>query len=82
MMFLPISCRALKLRSQDLLRLGVIENVIEEPVGGAHRDPPLTASRLKQYLRSQLKELTKIPVEELVVRRYERFRKLGVFEEN
>ncbi|HBT75462.1 MAG TPA: acetyl-CoA carboxylase carboxyl transferase subunit alpha [Planctomycetaceae bacterium] len=73
---------ALKLRSQDLLRLGVIENVIEEPVGGAHRDPHLTASRLKQYLRSQLKELTKIPVEELVVRRYERFRKLGVFEEN
>lgn len=72
---------ALKLRSQDLLQLGVIENIIEEPLGGAHRDPHLMASRLKHYLRTQLKDLQKIPVDELVAKRYERFRNLGVYVE-
>jgi len=59
----------------------VVEEVIEEPVGGAHRDPHLAASRLKHYLRNQLKELSKTPVEELVSKRYDRFRRIGVFEE-
>jgi len=75
------AAEALRFRSKDLLEFGVVEEVIEEPVGGAHRDPHLAASRLKLYLRNQLKELTKIPVEELVAKRYDRFRKLGVFEE-
>jgi acetyl-CoA carboxylase carboxyl transferase subunit alpha len=72
---------ALKMRSADLLRFGVIEEVIEEPVGGAHRDPHLAASRLKHYLRSNLKELVKMPVEKLISERYNRFRKLGIFTE-
>ncbi|MDR2170809.1 MAG: acetyl-CoA carboxylase carboxyltransferase subunit alpha [Planctomycetaceae bacterium] len=72
---------ALKMRSSDLLRFGVIEEVIEEPVGGAHRDPHLAASRLKHYLRTNLKELIKIPIESLVSERYNRFRKLGIFTE-
>ena len=72
---------ALRMRSKDLQGFGVIEEIIEEPVGGAHRDPHLAASRLKLYLRSQLKELTKTPIEQLVSKRYERFRRLGVFEE-
>ena len=75
------AAEALRFRSKDLLEFGVVEEVIEEPVGGAHRDPHLAASRLKLYLRNQLKELTKIPVEELVAKRYDRFRKLGVFGE-
>ena len=75
------AAEALRFRSKDLLEFGVVEEVIEEPVGGAHRDPHLAASRLKHYLRNQLKELPKAPVEELVGKRYERFRKLGVFEE-
>ncbi|MDR0520271.1 MAG: acetyl-CoA carboxylase carboxyltransferase subunit alpha [Planctomycetaceae bacterium] len=70
---------ALKMRSKDLLGFGVIEEIIEEPPGGAHRDPPLAASRLKHYLRTQLKLLQKIPVEELAAKRYDRFRKLGMF---
>jgi len=76
------AAEALKFRSKDLLGFGVIEEIIEEPVGGAHRDPNLAASRLKHYLKSQLKELAKTPVDQLINKRYERFRKLGVFEEN
>ena len=75
------AAEALRKRSKDLLGFGVIEEIIEEPVGGAHRDPHLSASRLKLYLRNQLKKLIKIPVEQLVEKRYERFRNLGVFEE-
>jgi len=75
------AAEALKMRSKDLLGFGVIEEIIEEPVGGAHRDPHLSASRLKLYLRNQLKELAKTPPEQLVEKRYERFRKLGVFGE-
>ena len=73
------AAEALKMRSRDLLRFGVIEEVIEEPLGGAHRDPHLAASRLKHYLRSQFRELSREPIDELVERRYERFRKLGIF---
>jgi acetyl-CoA carboxylase carboxyl transferase subunit alpha len=69
------------MRSKDLLSFGVIEEVIEEPLGGAHRDPHLAASRLKHYLRNQLRELIKIPIDRLVSERYDRFRKLGVFDE-
>ncbi|MDR1964588.1 MAG: acetyl-CoA carboxylase carboxyltransferase subunit alpha [Planctomycetaceae bacterium] len=75
------AAEALKMRSKDLLGFGVIEEIIEEPLGGAHRDPHLAASRLKHYLRSQLKELNKFPIEQLVTARYDRFRKLGIFEE-
>ena len=75
------AAEALRFRSKDLLEFGVVEEVIEEPVGGAHRDPHLAASRLKHYLRNQLKELSKVPVEQLVSERYDRFRKLGVFQE-
>lgn len=75
------AAEALKMRSKDLLRFGVIEEIIEEPLGGAHRDPHTAGSRLKYYLRSQLKELVREPVDELVEKRYERFRKLGIYME-
>ncbi|MCL2743218.1 MAG: acetyl-CoA carboxylase carboxyltransferase subunit alpha [Planctomycetaceae bacterium] len=75
------AAEALKMRSGDLLRLGVIEEVIEEPPGGAHRDPRLAASRLKQYFRNSLKDLVRQPIAELVKKRYERFRRIGVFNE-
>jgi len=73
------AAEALKMTSKDLLRLGVIDHVIPEPVGGAHRDHFLTASRLKFYLRNQLRELVQIPVDQLVERRYQKFRRMGVF---
>jgi len=76
------AAEALKFTSGDLLRLGVIDDVIEEPLGGAHRDPRLMASRLKQYLRNQLRVLNKIPKNDLVEKRYERFRRYGLYFEN
>ncbi len=73
------AAEALKMTSKHLLRLGVIEEVIEEPVGGAHRDHHLTASRLKMFLRNHLRHLTSLPKSELVENRYQRFRRMGVF---
>ena len=74
------AAEALKFTSKDLLRFGIIDDIIEEPLGGAHRDHRLMALNMKKYLRAQLRELTKIPVDELVETRYKRFRGYGVFE--
>ncbi|MBO7722491.1 MAG: acetyl-CoA carboxylase carboxyltransferase subunit alpha [Thermoguttaceae bacterium] len=76
------AAEALKFTSADLLKMKVIDAVIEEPLGGAHRDPNLMASRLKLFLRSQLRQLRRIPIEQLVEQRYQRFRQFGVFFEN
>ena len=76
------AAEALKFTSTDLLKMKVVDAVIEEPVGGAHRDPNLMASRLKLFLRSQLRQLRRIPIEQLVEQRYQRFRQFGVFFEN
>ena len=76
------AAEALKFTSPDLLKLGVVDDVIEEPLGGAHRDHRLMASRIKQYLRTRFRELKKLSTEELVEKRYERFRRYGVYFEN
>ncbi len=73
------AAQALRLTSRDLLSLGVIDDVIEEPLGGAHRDHPQMAARLKMYLLRNLKELCAKPLEELVAARYEKFRRIGSF---
>jgi acetyl-CoA carboxylase carboxyl transferase subunit alpha len=73
------AAEALKMTSKHLLRLGVIDAILPEPLGGAHRDPHLMANRLKFYLRSTLRELLARPVDRLVQERYERFRRMGVF---
>ena len=73
---------ALKFTSADLLRLGVVDHIIEEPLGGAHRDHHQTASRVKQYLLRSLRELLNQPRETLPQTRYEKFRRMGVFLED
>ena len=73
------AAEALKMTSKDLPDLGVVDNVVPEPLGGAHRNPHMMANRLKMYLRNQLRELTKIPLDELVESRYQKFRKHGRF---
>jgi acetyl-CoA carboxylase carboxyl transferase subunit alpha len=73
------AAKALRITSRDLLSLGVIDDVIEEPLGGAHRDHPQMAARLKMYLLRNLKELTVKPLDELVAARYEKFRRMGKF---
>jgi acetyl-CoA carboxylase carboxyl transferase subunit alpha len=70
---------ALKLTSRDLLRFGIIDEVIPEPLGGAHRDHREAAALLKTYLLRALREIAESPRETLLQRRYEKFRKIGVF---
>ena len=73
------AARALRMRSWDLLEFGVVDKVLDEPLGGAHRDPRLMAARLKTFLERTLKELVAQPIADLVPARYEKFRKMGVF---
>jgi acetyl-CoA carboxylase carboxyl transferase subunit alpha len=73
------AARALRMRSRDLKEFGVIDAVIDEPAGGAHRDPRQMAARLKTYLTRTLRELVGRPGDRLVSDRYEKFRKMGVF---
>lgn len=71
----------MKLTAQDLLNAGIIDDIILEPVGGAHHKPEAAADALKQYLMMQLKGLRQMPIDELIAKRYERFRKIGIVEE-
>ena len=79
--FADKAARALKFTSQDLKRFGVIDEIIPEPLGAAHRDHRQTAIILKAVLMRILKDLTAIPLDRLLERRYEKFRRIGVFEE-
>jgi len=72
---------ALKFTASYLKSFGVIDDVIEEPLGGAHCDHHSTAARMKSYLVKTLKSLAELSEEELVRDRYGRFRKIGVFTE-
>lgn len=75
------AARALKFTGPDLLRLGVVDEVIPEPLGAAHRDHRAMASLLKSTIVRNLKSLATLSAEELLERRYEKFRKIGDFEE-
>ncbi|QGQ21817.1 acetyl-CoA carboxylase carboxyltransferase subunit alpha [Gimesia benthica] len=75
------AAKALKFTSQNLLDLGIIDEVIPEPLGGAHRDHRQMATALKASLSSNLKSLSGIPKDQLVDQRYEKFRKIGMFHE-
>jgi acetyl-CoA carboxylase carboxyl transferase subunit alpha len=75
------AAEALKMTSKDLTRLGVIDAVIPEPLGGAHRDHHLAASRLKSFLRNTLRELIGKPIDLLLEERYQKFRRMGAFVE-
>jgi acetyl-CoA carboxylase carboxyl transferase subunit alpha len=70
---------ALRFTSKDLSRFGVVDHVIQEPLGGAHRDHHQTAQRVKMYLMKSLRELLAVPADKLIDQRYDRFRRLGQF---
>ncbi len=70
---------ALRLTAADLLELGVIDEMIEEPLGGAHHDPEMVAQRLRASILRFLKLAKPMDSAALIERRYERFRKLGAF---
>ena len=71
----------LKITAQDLFQMKVIDEVVEEPTGGAHRDPRRTAELLKESITRNLAELRNIPIPDLVAQRYERLRLIGVFDQ-
>jgi acetyl-CoA carboxylase carboxyl transferase subunit alpha len=75
------AAEALKLSAGDLARLGVVDEVIEEPLGGAHNDPGQATQALKYALQKHLNDLRSLPADQLVAMRYERYRHLGVYEE-
>ena len=77
----PEAAEALKLSSPDLLKMGLVDGVIPEPAGGAHCDPVQAAENLKSAISQELQALLKTPVDKLLRARYDKFRKMGVFEE-
>ncbi len=75
----PLAAEALKLSAFDLEELKVIDRIIPEPLGGAHRNPKGASDILKKEIIKDLNELSKLGVEELIKKRIEKFRKMGVF---
>ncbi|MBP85855.1 MAG: acetyl-CoA carboxylase carboxyl transferase subunit alpha [Planctomycetaceae bacterium] len=76
------AAEALRFTSDHLKKLGVVDDIIAEPLGGAHRDHHQMASRVKMYLIKTLNELSTIPVDDLLQQRYDKFRRMGVFLES
>jgi len=77
----PHAAEALKLTGEELIELGIIDGIIPEPQGGAHRDYNQAAINLKKAILKNLEELSSIPADKLIAKRYEKFRKIGVFKE-
>ena len=77
----PEAAESMRITAPDLLRLGVIDAIVPEPVGGAHRDWEGAAGHLREALRENLRELTRQSGDDLVSGRYEKFRRIGAFEE-
>jgi len=78
----PQAAEAMKVTAEDLLGLNVIDKIIEEPEGGAHRNPDRAAEILKSELLKSLTELSAIPVDKLLEMRVEKFSKMGFWNES
>ncbi|TAL69737.1 MAG: acetyl-CoA carboxylase carboxyltransferase subunit alpha [Bacteroidetes bacterium] len=76
------AAEALQLTAEDLKRIGIIDEIIPEPVGGAHNNPQEMFSTIKRYISNNLKNLLKLSKEELIKNRREKFAKMGVWDEN
>lgn len=71
--------KALKLTAKDLFEMGIVDEIIPEPAGGAHRDYTLTAEAMRKTLLKYLEQLIQLPMDTLLQQRYEKYRKIGVF---
>ena len=74
----PDAAEAMKMTAEDLLRLGIIDEIIPEPLGGAHRDPTSACSAAKKAVEAHLSALVELPLDELLRRRAEKYRRMGV----
>jgi len=73
----PEAAAVLKLTSPDLLKMGIIDGIVPEPLGGAHTDPERTGQTLKETIKKNLQELNALKKEELLKLRYKKFRGMG-----
>jgi acetyl-CoA carboxylase carboxyl transferase subunit alpha len=73
--------KALKISAEELKELGLIDDIIDEPIEGAHRDYEATAKNIKNYFLENIKELKNLSIEELLKRRFEKYLNYGSFEE-
>src|SRR6201982_52996 len=73
------AAEALKLTAQDLFKLEIVDEIVPEPEGGAHTDFDVVAANLGSALRNALQQISQVPVADLLERRYQKFRRLGVF---
>jgi len=71
------AAEALKMTAEDLRALGIVDEIVPEPPGGAHADLPGMAAILDPVLHAALEELERLPVEELLEQRYQKFRHMG-----
>jgi acetyl-CoA carboxylase carboxyl transferase subunit alpha len=77
----PEAAELMRITAADLHRLGVVDRIVSEPIGGAHRDWDTTAAQLREVLREELEYVERIDPDELVRSRHEKFRRIGAFEE-
>ncbi len=75
------AAEALKLTPEHMLEFGLIEDIIKEPLGGAHKDPEKMAKTLKAHIIKQLKEVMEFDTETLLAKRIERYKNIGEFDE-
>src|SRR5437879_1838015 len=73
----PDAAEALKMTAEDLLRLGVIDEILPEPPGAAHRDPTATCGAAKQAVEAHLSALLELPLDDLLQRRFKKYRRMG-----
>jgi acetyl-CoA carboxylase carboxyl transferase subunit alpha len=76
--FAPNAAEAMKITAQDLKELQLIEDIIPEPLGGAHQDKVKAAATVKAAILANLAELQALPTEDLLERRYQRYRAIGL----
>lgn len=77
----PEAAKVLKITADELLELGIIDEVIKEPLGGAHRNPEQAMKNVKASMIKNLKEVSALDKDEIIKARYEKFRKIGIFNE-
>ena len=75
------ACNIMKITAEDMVRLGVAETVIEEPLGGAHNDLDKISENIKEYLSLKIEEKLQKDIDVLLKERYTKFRKIGDFQE-
>lgn len=79
---IPEAAAQLKLTAPDLFQLGICDEIIPEAPGGAHRDPPVTAARLRAVIKKHLTDLSALSPKDLIDQRYEKFRRMGRYLES